>query len=53
MNFEHNQPSSTSNSSLTKSLKLDTLTMSQLLELEFDFALCHNYGWCFCCGYRG
>jgi hypothetical protein len=50
MNFEHNQPSSTSNSSLTKSLNLNTLT--EVKSFEFDFALCHNYGWCYCCGYR-
>lgn len=51
MSFVHNQPSSTSNSLLTKSLKLEH--RPQLQSLEFDFALCHNYGWCFCCGYRG
>ena len=51
MSFESS--SSTSVSFLTKSLKLDTFTLTQSQNLEFDFALCHNYGWHFCCGYRG
>ena len=42
--------STSSNSFLTSSLKLNGVDQSLSFDLDFDFALCHNYG---CCGYRG